>query len=479
MRERELKQLFERLILVAVAPVPLVTSCAGVTQGVADATGGSLETGGSMPTGGGGSSATTTAKGLGGFLGTVVMTGGTNGDGGSSSTATTRGLGGFLGTVAMTGGTKGDGGSSTTATTRGLGGFLGTVAMTGGTRGDGGSSSTATTRGLGGFLGTVAMTGGTRGDGGSSSTATTTGIGGFVGVGGASARVVTCPDSSNTGGAGNTGGTGMVIGCGSGALCVEADISGLGTSALDSALCSTLCGVPTFACTALTTTTPTILKCTMPCTGRRPDGLTDVESYCDDELGQYFSEIAHLEAASVAAFRALGRQLTRFGAPRSLRQAVRQAARDEIHHARLGRRLAERFSGRYVSPSVSAKRDVTLETVARENAVEGCVRETYGALLAKYQAHQAADPEVRKAMRQIARDETRHAAIAWAIARWVEPRLDADARQRVHAARNKAVLDLMSELGYQAPETLQQTAGVPAAGTARGLARALASELWV
>ena len=425
MRERELKQLFERLILVAVAPVPLVTSCAGVTQGVADATGGSLETGGSMPTGGGGSSATTTAKGLGGFLGTVVMTGGTNGDGGSSSTATTRGLGGFLGTVAMTGGTRGDGGSSSTATTNGIGGFLG--------------------------------------------------------VGGASARVVTCPDStvSNTGGAGNTGGTGIVIGCGSGALCVEADISGLGTSALDSALCSTLCGVPTFACTALTTTTPTILKCTMPCTGRRPDGLTDVESYCDDELGQYFSEIAHLEAASVAAFRALGRQLTRFGAPRSLRQAVRQAARDEIHHARLGRRLAERFGGRYVSPSVSAKRDVTLETVARENAVEGCVRETYGALLAKYQAHQAADPEVRKAMRQIARDETRHAAIAWAIARWVEPRLDADARQRVHAARNKAVLDLMSELGYQAPETLQQTAGVPAAGAARGLARALASELWV
>ena len=62
MRERELKQLFERLILVAVAPVPLVSSCAGVTQGVADATGGSLETGGNMPTGGGGSSATAPAS---------------------------------------------------------------------------------------------------------------------------------------------------------------------------------------------------------------------------------------------------------------------------------------------------------------------------------------------------------------------------------------------------------------------------------
>jgi hypothetical protein len=208
-------------------------------------------------------------------------------------------------------------------------------------------------------------------------------------------------------------------------------------------------------------------------------GLNEVQSFCDDELGQYFSEVAHLEAASVAAFRALGRQLTAFGAPRRLRRGAKRAARDEIHHARLGRALAERFGGRYVRPSVSAQCDVTLETLARENATEGCVRETYGALLATYQARQAGDPEVRKAMTQIARDETRHAAIAWAIASWVEPKLDAEAQARVRDARQRAAQELTRELGCEAPAKLQSAAGVPAANVAQQLARSLAGELWV
>jgi rubrerythrin len=128
---------------------------------------------------------------------------------------------------------------------------------------------------------------------------------------------------------------------------------------------------------------------------------------------------------------------------------------------------------------VSAIRDVTLETFARENAVDGCVRETYGALLATYQARSARDPEVRRAMKQIARDETRHAAIAWAIARWVEPKLDAGTRARVREARRTAVGELHADLNREAPTKLRQIAGVPSSQTARTMVRALARELWV
>jgi hypothetical protein len=199
---------------------------------------------------------------------------------------------------------------------------------------------------------------------------------------------------------------------------------------------------------------------------------------CDD-LGTYFSEVAYLEAASVAAFRALGRQLHTHGAPPSLRRAARRAARDEIRHARLTRKLAVRFGGRYVAPQVSAEPTISLETIAQENATEGCVRETYGALLATYQAQNARDTQVRRVMQQIAYDETRHAALAWRIAHWVENRLEPEARQRVRAARQASVESLYKELGYKASERLTDVAGVPSATHARRLASALGSELWV
>src|SRR5262249_1654863 len=60
--------------------------------------------------------------------------------------------------------------------------------------------------------------------------------------------------------------------------------------------------------------------------------------------------------------------------------------------------------------------------------VGGCVRETYGAPVARFQAEHAQDPAVAHLMAGIARDEARHAALSWAVARWAETRLDAAAR---------------------------------------------------
>ena len=400
MNQRELTRLFRRLVMASV-PVPLgavVSACSGQTGAGGDA-----------------------------------------GIGGSST-----GVGGFLGTVAMVGGSPGQGGSAG-ASTVGVGGFLGLRSATGGSPGAAGNSSV----GVGGFLGTVVMVGGTSSSGGAG-------------------NVVTCPDAPTTG----TGGAASVLNCPS-AFCVTVD-----AAALDLTQCTAACGRPALTCELVASTGPSLLKCHPDCTGRRPDGLAQIRSAGCDELGRYFTEVAHLESASVVAFRAIGRQLGVFGAPASLRRAARRAARDEIAHARITRKLAERFGGRYVPPQITAKPAPSLETVASENAMEGCVRETFGALLATYQAERATDPQVRRTMRRIARDETRHAALAWRIANWAEKRLDNAARERIRAARKASVETLLRELDYQTSDSLTSIAGVPCGAQAQKLASALRNEIW-
>jgi hypothetical protein len=88
-------------------------------------------------------------------------------------------------------------------------------------------------------------------------------------------------------------------------------------------------------------------------------------------------------------------------------------------------------------------RERPLEDVAVENAVEGCVRETWGAVLASWQSRTAADPEIRAAFASIARDEMRHAALAWSIHRWAQRSLDDAALARVTEAGAAAVAEVL------------------------------------
>jgi hypothetical protein len=181
------------------------------------------------------------------------------------------------------------------------------------------------------------------------------------------------------------------------------------------------------------------------CTGRRLDGLSAPKIDCDDPLGAWFAEAAWLEAASVGAFRRLARELRAHGAPAHLIAAANDAARDEIRHARLMTRFAKKH-GAIVPGVVVEKMGVRdLESIARENAVEGCVGETYGAALAMQQRTHAQHADVREAMRAIADDELRHAALGWAVAAWAEARLDEAARDRVSDARRAAARDLSAD----------------------------------
>ena len=134
--------------------------------------------------------------------------------------------------------------------------------------------------------------------------------------------------------------------------------------------------------------------------------------------------MASLEAASVTAFRRLHRQLEAFGAPRELLARVRKAAKDEIRHARTTGALARKYGATPRAPRIApTSESPSLFAVALENAREGCVRETYGALVAHLQTTRAADPEVRACMAVIADEETEHAALSWDVAAWLESRV--------------------------------------------------------
>ena len=81
----------------------------------------------------------------------------------------------------------------------------------------------------------------------------------------------------------------------------------------------------------------------------------------------------------------------------------------------------------------------SLEAMCLENAVEGCVRETFGALVTGWQARTAGDAEVRRALGPISRDELRHAELAWAVDDWAAGRLTPVERERIRQARREAL----------------------------------------
>lgn len=206
--------------------------------------------------------------------------------------------------------------------------------------------------------------------------------------------------------------------------------------------------------------------------GRRPSGLVVPPVRARDVIGYHFARMAQLEAASVPAFERLHSELRDLGASPALLERVRRAIRDERRHASVASRAAHRFGAFPMPPRVGAFRARGVEAMARENIVEGCVRETFGALVATWQARHAADAAIRRTMTRIARDETRHAELSFQVAELLDARLDARARSRVDRARRRAILELESAC-FDTPVTLVRVAGIPPASVARRLARAL------
>lgn len=204
----------------------------------------------------------------------------------------------------------------------------------------------------------------------------------------------------------------------------------------------------------------------------------DVRAAGATALGQYLAVMAELEEASVTAFEVLARELAAHGAPDDLIADAIAAQKLEVRHAAMMGALA-RARGGVPRARARAQHPVrSLEDVAQDNAVEGCVRETYAALIGLHQAAFAADEALRCAMVRIAAEEARHAALAHRIHAWIMPLLDEAMRARVHAAQRAAIASLDPGNAHVVDGAVVASAGLPHPARARLMLRELASTLW-
>ena len=141
------------------------------------------------------------------------------------------------------------------------------------------------------------------------------------------------------------------------------------------------------------------------------------------DLAKWWTDVALMEHASVAAFARFTLQLLALGAPAELVSGSGQAMQDEIKHAELGFALASFYAGHAVGPghlSMDSALDAenSLADVVRMVFREGCVGETTAALEAEETAANVRDEKLSAALQGIARDEKDHATLAWRFVRW-------------------------------------------------------------
>jgi hypothetical protein len=225
------------------------------------------------------------------------------------------------------------------------------------------------------------------------------------------------------------------------------------------------------------------LTCGAGCIGRLHDGArADAASTCaslGQSAGDFLADAARLEAASVDAFEIVAKELAAFGAPADLIARAHEAAKEERRHARDVASLAVRRGSSPRAPSKTTRHARDLRAFAIENAVEGCVRETYGAALATFQASRARAEDVRAAMRTIARDESSHAALSFAIDAWLGTRLDESARRDVENARANAIDALASHVDDTRKRAFDDELGMPAREEARAMFAELRRSVWL
>jgi len=208
-----------------------------------------------------------------------------------------------------------------------------------------------------------------------------------------------------------------------------------------------------------------------PClAGRRPEGLEEVPLRAPT-AGEWLARMAWMEAASVDAFEDLARELASFDAPRTLIESARAAAGDERRHAVAIGRLAITRGAVPTKPSRSAHPMRSLLAMAIDNAREGGVRETFGALLASHQASFARDVDVRMTMAAIARDEARHALLSDRIDAWVRPRVGSVALDQ---ERSDAARALEATIATECDDESAAALGLPSLELQRNIIRALA-----
>lgn len=227
-------------------------------------------------------------------------------------------------------------------------------------------------------------------------------------------------------------------------LCLQLDVSGPDDGGIDGGGLDGGLSQALYSGVACAVDSPSGVE-TLTCTystrcigGRAPAGLAALRAPLAG-VGGWLAQAAHLERASVPAFEELAGELALHGAPERLTRAAVRAAADERRHARVVSRLAARRGAETPAMERTSMPPRSLRAMAHDNAIEGCVREAYAALVAAHQAQHAREGDVRAVYSGIAADEARHALLSFAIHDWALGRLAPSDAARVEAQRTGAL----------------------------------------
>eukprot|EP01065_Artemidia_motanka_P037687 TRINITY_DN464_c0_g1_i8.p1 TRINITY_DN464_c0_g1~~TRINITY_DN464_c0_g1_i8.p1 ORF type:complete len:436 (+),score=119.87 TRINITY_DN464_c0_g1_i8:69-1376(+) len=149
----------------------------------------------------------------------------------------------------------------------------------------------------------------------------------------------------------------------------------------------------------------------------------DAEDTLRSRCARAWLQQADEEQSSVASFAALTLRLMANAAPPPLLDAALQAGRDEIRHADICISVASKLGlSTEATKQVLPEHKLSVTGGAAELASrafnEGAVGETIAAVCAGLAAEATEVPFIKEAQKVIARDEARHAALAWATAAW-------------------------------------------------------------
>lgn len=225
---------------------------------------------------------------------------------------------------------------------------------------------------------------------------------------------------------------------------------------------------------------PNVIFCGGCGVGRLTDEIDASPIACTDgSMGQWLAQSAWFEGVAADAFDRLANELLLLQAPADLIDRSRQNGIDEQEHHRVMCLLAEREGVTPASVQSGSHTMRSLAEIAIENAGEGCVRETLGALVMQWQGLHAETAELREVFSKIAQEETAHAQWSWELDAWARSVLSVEQIAQMDARRTQTVAALTHEMCDSEPFTgLRDRAGMPSAFVVRSMIAELQQSVW-
>lgn len=191
-------------------------------------------------------------------------------------------------------------------------------------------------------------------------------------------------------------------------------------------------------------------------------------------FAELYAQAFHAEASSVMAFILLRLELENLGKNQyaidtNILERCTQASKDEIVHARYFAGLAKQ-QGCTLPPLQFGDMDAiqnhkrSLLEITIDNAVEGCIFESFSAIKASYQAKHSTNPTFAKIAKAIAEEETQHAILAWDIHTMLMAQLSHTEQRIVKEAQHAAILQLRAQIQREQqimPLEFQRALGYP------------------